>query len=239
MTADLVEVQTRRPLSRLKPVIEEWTEMVLEFSDQRPDDVCWWYTERATLSILAGAAWRTKNWLALEEYSTSKTIVSDKEDATVRRIKSGRCDLYLKNGAVSFAFEAKQVWQPIVTGRAKAKPNPYIAHGMDDAFADAAQLDKDEAGARVALTFVVPSIAPSTLPTESRARSIAVTTAVEDWLRPIRTNLQWHAYAHVFPKESRLMVPSKGKRVFPGVVMLMRVRIRGISPRGAKAKGQG
>jgi hypothetical protein len=34
-----------------------------------------WYNERASLSVLAGAAWTIKDWFALEEVSTIKRIV--------------------------------------------------------------------------------------------------------------------------------------------------------------------
>jgi len=218
---DLVEISTSKSLMTLRPVIAEWTKIVLNYSKQFEDDACWWYTERATLSTLAGAAWR-KNWCALEEYSVTKGAVSKADDAAVHRLKSGRCDLFLAQRKTSFAIEAKQAWQPI--GDRVQVPNANVKKKLKAAWADVGELYRGEADVRIATTFVVPSFPKNVLRGNPQEKEIKAKQLVETWLPSIRRDFAWDAYAHVFPAASRLLSPGGGKRIFPGVVMLMTIR---------------
>lgn len=84
-----IKIKSGSELRKLKPVLDNWIEIVREYSKAfQNHDACWWYTERANVGTLAAAAWRTKGWLALEEYSTSKR--GDEAGS-----KNGRCDLYM------------------------------------------------------------------------------------------------------------------------------------------------
>src|SRR5690606_5499082 len=64
------------------------------------DDVPYFYNERASLSVLCGAAWRS-GYLALEEYVAIKGGESDKPN--------GRIDLYIgqRDGDEEICIEAK------------------------------------------------------------------------------------------------------------------------------------
>ena len=57
----------------LRPLMQCWLERSLEYCKcHGGEDNGWWYNERASLSILAAAAWSLERWCALEEYSTTK-----------------------------------------------------------------------------------------------------------------------------------------------------------------------
>jgi hypothetical protein len=67
-------------------------------------DVPWWYNERASNIVLAGAAWRIRGF-AFEEYGEDK-----KTGKKGRPTFPGRVDLYLKVKRQQFIAEAKFCW---------------------------------------------------------------------------------------------------------------------------------
>jgi hypothetical protein len=94
-------------LSVLEETLWEWT-IAQERSSRLWgwDDVPWWYGERASLSVLAGAIWRTGG-IALEEYTVDK---SHRRDDGQKGLMQGRNDLYFRIGRSDFVLEAKAVW---------------------------------------------------------------------------------------------------------------------------------
>jgi hypothetical protein len=75
-----VDIIERYFSSLLKPLLESWLRLTEKYATQHgpkksnpgSGDASWWYTERASIGILASAAWQIKGWTALEEYSTNK-----------------------------------------------------------------------------------------------------------------------------------------------------------------------
>lgn len=71
-------------------------------------DLGWFYNERANISFLAAAAWRERDWVAIEEYAVEKTHGREK--------RKGRADLYIgaslgkSKVSCGIAIEAKQAW---------------------------------------------------------------------------------------------------------------------------------
>jgi hypothetical protein len=89
--------------AELKPVLKKWCELNRVYLNKAEPDCAWWYNERASISILAAAAWKC-GYPALEEFSTEKRKFKRDEH------KPGRCDLKIHVGSKDFQFEAKQVW---------------------------------------------------------------------------------------------------------------------------------
>ena len=213
---NLIEVKVlREELVPMRPILKTWTGLVLKYSDTFQGDACYWFNERANISMLAAAAWKTRgDWLALEEFSTYK----HGEDAA---LKNGRCDLWISrpDGETSFAIEAKQVWQGI--GDRVGDRYQRVCEGMARALRDASKLHKTEARIRVAGCFVVPSIPASQANGCSSRRWLAT------WLKDLQKAVHADAIASVFPKSSELLEAGNG-RIYPGVCLILKVRMRAI-----------
>jgi hypothetical protein len=224
--AHLLAAVTKRPLVGLYPLLRNWTGAVMDFCRRREyEDNCWWYNERASLSILAGAAWRTKGWSALEEFSTTKRGVIPDDQVDPGRIVRGRCDLYVAHGSGDYAIEAKQAWQSI--GR-RARVS-RVDQAMAKAWRDAGNLTHDEAQHRLAATFVAPFIPLSEVGQTLRGKAVidetAVRVAVEGWLGSINLS-GLDAYAYVFPRKASGFVNPARTLIFPGTLVCIEKRTR-------------
>lgn len=64
----------------LEPLLNSWISTVKSYCELHKQfelsENCWWHNERASISILAGAAWRIPHgedqWVAIEEFATNK-----------------------------------------------------------------------------------------------------------------------------------------------------------------------
>jgi len=197
----------------LEGVLGQWLKLVNLYSLQHQDvnDACYWYNERATLGILAAAAWQNKGWCALEEYSNNKRDKLGEQ-------KTGRCDLYIRGITSSYACEAKQAWQPM--GNKVKTPNGYLLKMLKKAEDAARELDVSEADKRLALCFCVPSF-PLSLIGKEQNQTGASTKIIQDWLIELE-KIESVALAYIFPEENRLTTLEGGNRIFPGVVLLIR-----------------
>ena len=100
-------------LKHWNKMILEWHRVIEDYGRLVGDDAPYWYNERANISILAGAAWRSGK-LALEEFGHEK---SDKKGQYRGDRWMGRCDLWLKekkeeaslSDAIKDANDSKQV----------------------------------------------------------------------------------------------------------------------------------
>ena len=214
-------VGTAGKLKPLKPVIESWFK-VLEQHCKRDEweGNPWWFGERATLSTLAGGAYRLPRWLAIEEYATQKRrALGANRNVDKKKLHGyGRCDLYLSNGNNDFALEAKQAWQPI----GSSGLNWDKAHrSMASAWEETGRLDKDEGGFRVACTFIVPSIPPR--------KAKDTEKLIEKWISECgwEKGRGWKRGKSIaalfFPKKARRMTTGHG-RVFPGVALVLTLK---------------
>lgn len=203
----LTEARTKSPLKGLNPVLVSWTQTTIDFCRRRNfEDNCWWYNERASLSVLAGAAWRIKGWSALEEFSTTKRGVILGKEVDAGRIVRGRCDLLLAHGSSDYAVEAKQVWQ------------------------DVGNLTHDEGDHRLALTFVAPyiplrEVGELTNQGVAVVDEVAVRDAVESWLKELDL-WEFDAHAYAFPRVAGGFVNGAQSYVFPGSLICVRKRKR-------------
>lgn len=205
-------VCTSDHLKPIIPVLESWFTLVNKYSTALNQDACWWYNERASISVLSGAAWRTSDWIALEEFSTKKHGENG-------GVKHGRCDLYLSNKTVSFVIEAKQAWQNIGdrTASNTAEANRMFALAWEDA----AKLSKTEADHRLAACFIVPRLPEAQVNEENTP----IEERLDDWLENIKTELKPDTIAWVFPEGTRNLT-SSNDRIFPGVCLVLKERRR-------------
>lgn len=238
-------VTTTSAAKKLRPVFESWTEVLDAYCRRESyEDALWWYNERATLSSFAGAAWRvpSKRWMAIEEFSSTKRKrakpmgkTADALSPVEGKVESGvvgvgRVDLYLSNGSTSFAIEAKQAWQPV-----KGRPGDggtYMRKAIDGAWHDAGRLTADEADHRFACTFVVPHFSAKVL----SQKNGDISELLQEWLdSEVRGGAKQSFDAVVchFPAKTRSLV-SHNTNIFPGVVLLIQERRRGVKVSGAK-----
>lgn len=177
----------------LKPVLERALDLFTLFRRRQDDDTAHWYNERATLSVLAAAAWR-EGGIALEEYSITK-----------RGGYQGRADLWVKMPDGVFSFEAKQTWTTAVKGRAKERASYWLR----EATSDARRIPKTEAAVRAGLVFVVPDLP------RSRVESFNPGAFVDEVAGVQHDFVAWWFAPKPWPVNYR-------NRVYPGVVILGR-----------------
>lgn len=203
-----ISVDSTDPLmSQMGPLFAEFNAVVERYCDQVLSPP-YWFNERASVSLLAAAAWRL-GWVGVEAFSTRK-VLAQREDPEQPIHRHGRCDLFLQSPAgASFAIEAKQVVakQPDLDARTR----DALGRARDDA----RQLFSSEAECRVAMTFVVP-VLPAT---ESGEHA----EDIDAWLRtclsafdgPRRVN-----HACVFPEVARNFLGPRRKLFWPGVILV-------------------
>lgn len=217
-------------VSRLRPLMEAWVARSSDYCRCHGwEDNGWWYNERASLSILAAAAWSLKGWCALEEYATTKQGVVPPGNADAGKVKPGRCDLWMGRNT-GYSVEAKQVWQSIGS-RASGK-NPDLWNQYDAAWNDAGNLTCDEADVRLAALFVSPYLPVSDIRRESgrsgRVGTVAIQSAALEWLSAadLRSDPRVHGVAWYFPKKCGEFISKSGKNAFPGAVLILGERKR-------------
>src|SRR5690349_20077465 len=96
-----IEGSSCGPFTALRRICREWLSLMND-SAWGSRDAGWWYKERASLSLFAGAAWRTRAW-AMEEYASHKSAASRKW--------KGRGDLILelREPEISYVAESETV----------------------------------------------------------------------------------------------------------------------------------
>jgi hypothetical protein len=122
----------------LEKILWSWVKLNEQFFIQSRDG-SWWYNERASISILAAAAWMAGG-IALEEFSAKK------KQKKVER--SGRADVYFNLRGREFACEAKFIWLSIKS----RNPIDQINAELKNAYQDAGCLNRKE-GRRFGVCF--------------------------------------------------------------------------------------
>jgi hypothetical protein len=184
----------------LNPLLNKWIKTNIELVQYWQDDLPWWYNERASISVLAGAAWKTGG-LAFEEYT------ADKRTGKKRHPKySGRIDLYLKVKEEQFIAEAKYYWSGATF--VSATTSEKLREKLKEA-CDGIRICPRAGQRKLGILFATPYIA-----TSQKAR---VDELVAEWVAAM-TRVESSCSAWVFPKESRYV---GGVSIFPGAAMLI------------------
>lgn len=214
----------------LEILLSAWIKAIVRYTSANELDNPWWYNERASLSVLAGAAWTLKNWHALEEFSTRKRHRTLEPGVDSGSLRHGRCDLYIQSPGSSFAIEAKQTVQSI---GARSDGNTFADRAIRKAWEDSGDLSHWEADRRFAVTFIVPSIPMSEVlinkTGEEKVCVRKVEQAIKDWLTDqscfLGTSKKRTGIAFVFPQLGNPYYAESG-RYYPGVVIVFEERYR-------------
>ncbi len=193
-------------LKHLKPLLEKWQNLHEEYCIAEEEDSLYWYNERANISVLAGAIWKSKDWFALEEFRVDKKS---------RRTFKGRSDLWFLLNNKHYIAEAKQLW--ISLTNKKIDRNQKIQKKLNEAIQDA---EKTKNGVMkyykpdytLGIVFIVPYIA------ENKIKEI------DDRLKllidNIKKNIEYDLMAYCFPNH---FLQGDTGYYYPGVVLVIRM----------------
>jgi hypothetical protein len=145
------------PVDRLGLVVEQWGQTrrhrgwhdalvawaeVQRLYWERTQDIGWWSSERASVSLLSNAIWRCED-AALQEYG-------DKKQTGAGELYSGRPDLYAVIQGQAYIAEAKQCY-PLLVGSKNS--GALIETYLDKALKAARANQSPHGESRVALAF--------------------------------------------------------------------------------------
>jgi hypothetical protein len=194
-----------RDCSWLRPVLKEWPLLVNRYCRDVPSDCPFWHCERANLSLVAAAAWRSKEVVALEEFAQPKRFESN------RRL--GRADLWLRHPQAEWFVEAKWVaWNPRTT------TVHHLKEELQSAVRDAEKVTPDTStSARVGLLLWALQV---NAPTKADV-DLMLKRAVALARRSKPTFLAW-----CFPPSRRTLWKPECSRgnYWPGMIMLGQVQ---------------
>ncbi len=185
-------------LSPIEPLLLNWIACTEQYIDVWEGmDLPYWYNERANVSILSGAAWKS-GWTAIEEYQVAKT--ANEEEFT-----TGRNDLYITNKTHSYCLEAKVSYLKISDEESKLKIK--LSQKLESAISDVKKVCLKDS--KLAAVFVAPY-----------SKEIHATQAEIDNFIEIIQSLDLCAYAWCAPKEAQTN-PSHDNKYYPLAALLL------------------
>ena len=191
------------PFESLETVLRKWQSFQkLEWWDYK-GDAPWWYNERASLSLLAGAVWKCGGWV-FEEFSTKRRTATTKGKYEKYL---GRCDIMFGVGRDQFIGEAKQCW--LVLGLPLRNAVEEVSACFKTALSQASQLSSYE-GKRIAIVFVTSRIHAS--------KKEEVEMRVREFIDQLKTKNV--AMAYLFPKNGDKI--RHGNYIYPGIILLIK-----------------
>lgn len=214
----------------IETLLTAWVKAVERYTSANEYDNPWWYNERASLSVLAGAAWTLKDWHALEEFSTQKRYRTLQPGVDAGSLRTGRCDLYVQSPETSYAIEAKQAVQSIGS---RSDGDTYAARAMRKAWEDSGDLHHSEADRRFAVTFIVPTIPIREILADDGAATEVSAAKIEQsinaWLTDdpsfMGPSMKNTNFAYIFPFLGNPHY-SLDEKYYPGVVVVFEERQR-------------
>lgn len=188
-------------------MIEEF--VVVDKKDRK--DVPWWYNERASLSLFAGAVWLKDGW-AFEEYSTQKRLAKWKKRG---KTHPGRCDIQFGlSDRITFVAEAKQAW-PTIRHRKESGISTVKAY-LKEAQNDSSKLP-DKEGTKLGMVFVVPRILRSR---RKQLKGKQIDEILKSFLKQL-SKIKNATMVWVFPKKTRMLFYRGDDYCYPGIVLLI------------------
>jgi hypothetical protein len=186
-----------------KRVFDEWVKINTRLANDwaELDDVPWWYNERASLSLLAGAVWLCEG-MAFEEYA------ADKKNLAKRIRYRGRSDMYFFLGGKHYMAEAKWHWSGAT--RSDKETAKTIQSKLRNALNDVRKQPGVHGQTKLGILFVTPYI--------SCSKGDRVDELIHAWLRELK-RVKCSRVAWVFPESARHM--ASGKWICPGVAVLI------------------
>lgn len=189
-------------LTILQPVLKEWINCNQDLLDCWGGDLPWWYNERASVSVLAGAAWRL-GYRAFEEFSEDKRQ-PNKRHPTYH----GRIDLYLNVKCDDFIAEAKYFWS------AATRVTPRTSETLEAWLGEACEGIKKcpkHGQHKLGILFAQPYIA--------KAEKQRVDELLQQWIAAM-LDVDCSCRAWVFPQATRLSAGTVS--ICPGAAVLIK-----------------
>lgn len=191
----------------LLPVLCEWRKLNERIADEwHYWDVPWWYNERASFSVLAGAIWNSGEF-AFEEFSDEKRRSSPRSLRS-HKLYNGRVDLYFNIRGKDFIAEAKICWPRC--GRLNFFRQNMIENSLADACRDIRK-SKPYGQRRLGMLFVAPRWR-SSLKHEIDHR-------IDVWISRIK-EIDCDAMAWTFPAGARRF--QEYGYIYPGVAVFIK-----------------
>lgn len=189
------------------PLLNKWCDLNKNFYEKLGDDCPWWNNERASIGILAAAAWKAKGFLALEEFCIKKGRRRTGE-------RAGRCDLKIWNASKEeFAFEAKQTWCKLQSGIDLNRKYNNIKAAFHDAQENARKL-KPSMGRRFGLCFVSPRILVN--------EKDCLDARLDDLLDLLSYKMRHDAIAWFFVDNPEVLEDNSTGLLYPGIILLLK-----------------
>jgi hypothetical protein len=190
----------------LRRALNEWCKLNERIAKEWGGDVPWWYNERASLSIFAGAISSSGDF-AFEEFSNEKRKASPRT-SKVHLSYKGRVDLYFNIQGKDFIAEAKMCWPRC--GRLhptrQKMIEKFLAHACQDIAISAPYGQR-----RLGMLFVAPRW--------KRNLKAEIDARVDAWISRISA-IDCDAVSWIFPKAASA-IHSYGY-LYPGVAVLIK-----------------
>ena len=182
--------------------LESWIETTTRIAKAwQPDDIPWWYNERALVSIFAGAVWLAGG-IAFEEFRTERRVPGK------RTRYSGRQDLFIQIGKNRFLAESKILWS--AASAPNAQPSVTIGKALDQA-CEEVQRTPSYGERRLGIVFARPYV--------RWKHQELIDSHIERWLEKAR-QIGYSCCAWVFPAESRVF--GDELNILPGMAVFIR-----------------
>ena len=208
MNGNTKDVVVEKSLESFEELLWEWTSIIERMvRDWRKEvHVPWWYNERASLSLFAGAIWRMGG-IAIEEFSAKKKVRSPKGDGNTEQWR-GRIDLQFSYRDNDFVAEAKQAWPKI--GRRSKSAAGEIEQALSQARKDVLATSR-KWGKKLAIVFAAPRFPKSEFADERQL--------LQRW-RDIVQRVDCHGKAFFWLHDCEQIVDDG--EVYPGAGMFIR-----------------
>jgi hypothetical protein len=196
-------------ITSFRPILKEWIKANSEIATKwlSAEDAPWWYNERASLSVFAGAIWRAGGF-CFEEYSDRKREIK-RQTGRLGDLYHGRVDLYFSMSRSEFVAESKYVWSCFTQNNNPAK---RIRRALDHACADVRAI-RPGRRRKLGIIFAMPCFK---LGSKSQ-----LDDRVQQWTDGL-AGLEASAYAWVFPGCTRTLWWSEDEYFCPGAAVIIR-----------------
>lgn len=190
-------------MSHWSCIMEEWMLAIERYTRiMDGNDAPYYYNERANISVLTGAAWRS-GWVALEEFQSKKGYRNKAK-------KNGRTDLYLANESDEALIEAKFKW--ICMGSYNLRR--MVQETMDLATLDAERTRSDYKDIKAFGVGFFPVYKKNS---RIQNRDELIEQTITEFEKQ-----DYHAIGWCFPPEMRDHVSKFKGNLLPGVIMLIK-----------------
>jgi len=209
-TTPKIEGYECKDIHCFKAIYEEWIDLLTELAKQwkQGGDFPWWYNERASLSLFAGAIWLAGGH-CLEEYSEKKREIR-RQTHRLGNPYTGRIDLYFSWHRFDFIAEAKATWSGFTHGNKSARHR--LVGGLKEARNAIRGAEPDRRQRRLAILFARPYF-------KKRAEE-RIDELLNTWVASL-ADLDTSSYAWGFPQCVRHKYADDGN-CYPGEAVLIR-----------------